>query len=255
MTRIDTICRNCVFAIYNKETQVGCECKRIYKYGRKGHKIVAASDDPNDPPPDGYKEYFVIEGTPCNMSRTKIWKETRPDGTDLMKEAKRETRIRYNWILVNRKENDILLKDRLNAIKEQTLQPERISLIRYNTSPIHPSLAGSLLNKRFKFWVIEDMVSENDHPDIGLDAIFTKYRSPFYFISDVSDNIPPPDFAEKINEIINEELVQFAIMDTDNVRVVPTAVHIKLQGGMFGTNLKEKVDAICPEKVISRKLY
>ena len=61
--RLETSCKECVFAIYNNETQTGCKHERVGKFRDRDELIEAYDDD---------KEFYVISRV-CNYFRSQKW--------------------------------------------------------------------------------------------------------------------------------------------------------------------------------------
>jgi hypothetical protein len=74
---IQTSCKNCIFALYEDQTQTGCYASRIYKY-QKLDKVVEAYD--ND------KEFYVVKSF-CNMYRNSSWNNGEADSQKAYEEA------------------------------------------------------------------------------------------------------------------------------------------------------------------------
>ena len=62
---IHTSCKDCVFAIYEDQTQTGCSMSMIEKYKAKNCEIIEAYDDD--------KEFYIINKRKCINHRKESW--------------------------------------------------------------------------------------------------------------------------------------------------------------------------------------
>ncbi len=257
MKSITTLCRDCVFSQYSIDTdgtpvQHGCDFDRIKRFRDNGVNILEASDDPEKVPPDGYKEFYAIENTICNMLRTPDWAD-KHIGESLHELVIRESQINYNWILVNKTEDSSQVRQRLIEIGKQDVKPARITFIRYPESPTEPNTIGTLINREKSLkigWSIENLTNSETTEDEGIDLILAKNKTQFYFVSEVQHPIKQ-DISMIVNNLVNVELKRFGLLDIDNVRVGSTSVHINMQGGMFFSTFRQKLEELCPDKIMA----
>jgi hypothetical protein len=259
MKSITTLCRDCIFAEYQNDydgtpVQEGCKLDRISKFKENNITILEGSDDPENPPADGYKEFYAIENTICNTLRTEKWREKHLDKNfdELIDLVNQEIKINYNWIIVNRTETEEEIRARLSEVGKQSIKPARISFIRYQSSPTQPKTIGTLINREKSLripWSIEDVVEDKTTEDETIDLILSKNKTQFYFISSANEPILT-DISIKVNDIVNSELKRFGLLEIGKVKVGASSVHINMQGGMFGTTFKEKLEALCPTGIL-----
>ncbi|NCA30639.1 MAG: hypothetical protein EBS93_07975, partial [Chitinophagia bacterium] len=65
INKIHTPCKDCVFAKYQDNTQIGCELDYISKYKSKNIEILEAYDN--------NKEFYIINGKKCIGYRENKW--------------------------------------------------------------------------------------------------------------------------------------------------------------------------------------
>ena len=70
--KFHTSCKECIFAVYNELTQIGCDLDRIEEYKAKGSNIVLEAYD-------GEKEFFIINNNKCKCFRNKYYAINRPN--------------------------------------------------------------------------------------------------------------------------------------------------------------------------------
>ena len=70
--KCNTSCKECIFAVYDDKTQIGCDLDRIDAYRDKGDNIVLEAYDDE-------KEFFVINNYKCRCFRNKYYAINRPN--------------------------------------------------------------------------------------------------------------------------------------------------------------------------------
>ena len=85
---LQTSCKECLFAIYDKDTQTGCVANRIDMFHNtpRGDVVIEAYDNE--------KEFFVIDSM-CNYFRPPTWNEGKPD----LGKAKKESQTPFTILL------------------------------------------------------------------------------------------------------------------------------------------------------------
>lgn len=247
MRVFDTVCKSCVFSLWDGITQTGCYFDRVEKYRRQGKEIVEAYDDE--------KEFYIIKDTVCTTSRTERWVEAQEekDIVQLAAAAWQEITIDYHWILVDDGRSSLTeIKEQIARCKDQTIKPSMIHVVRYPNSQCLSHEIRAALNKSKIRWSIEDVADTECILDFHIDSFVRKFPSQYYFLTH-TDIVFPANFAEEVNNIVNVELTNFGILKRGGISVVPTNVHKHLQGGAFQIPLQDKLEAKCPEAIISRE--
>lgn len=70
--KCNTSCKECIFAVYDGKTQIGCDLDRIDAYLKKGSDIVLEAYD-------NEKEFFVINNHKCRCFRNKYYAMNHPN--------------------------------------------------------------------------------------------------------------------------------------------------------------------------------
>ena len=86
---IHTPCKDCCFANYEDNTQVGCKFNLLDEYEKLGHPIREVYDDD--------KEFYVVEGRKCVYCRTNDWFAEHKD--NYKKVLEEEMKLRYTAII------------------------------------------------------------------------------------------------------------------------------------------------------------
>ena len=84
-SEFETACKNCLFAVYDENTQVGCQLGRLKKW-QDQFKVIDAYDDD--------KEFYVIKGI-CNTVREVTWN----NGVADQGKVREEVRPKFDLIL------------------------------------------------------------------------------------------------------------------------------------------------------------
>ena len=100
---LQTSCKECLFAIYDKDTQTGCVANRIDMFHNmpEGDAVIEAYDKE--------KEFFVIDSL-CNYFRPPKWNGGKPD----LEKAKKESQTSFTILICA----DDMTKEAMPSIKE-----------------------------------------------------------------------------------------------------------------------------------------
>jgi hypothetical protein len=155
---IHTPCKECVFAEYQGNTQIGCTAGMLDKFKNAGYDIVEVYD--ND------KEFFVINNKKCLFMRPQNWliKNNTNNINQALEIASKENQIKYILILdIN---NDTTL-DSINAtiafFNEQKIVPAGILVMvdkKHKLQVDIKNIAKILDSTRIK-WRIQKFIDED----------------------------------------------------------------------------------------------
>jgi hypothetical protein len=128
MSNIDknhTACKECIFAVYDKDTQTSCHLDIIKKIQATDHLEVLEVYDED-------KEFYVINKTKCPYYRKELKNKSLEERA---KEVKENIHLKY-LLLINAKPDMKLeeIKKILLEIKKATIKPKGILLIIYSES-------------------------------------------------------------------------------------------------------------------------
>ena len=244
-----TSCRDCVFAIYEENTQCGCSTGRLEKFKGIGVHIVEAQD--------GEKEYMVIERF-CNHYREKNWmtnsKPIRSWGRIKNKEktVKKEIQIRCGVVIVLRKETSVqdMEKTILACLKQKEVKPDYIVVVNSSEVP-HTEVISRMhhtIKKKAVFYAVRTSHNEASLEEC-IDLAFVQAKNGYY-ITFEGGYEPPPNFLDKIDSLINEELQPILFLKPENKidgMFVQTMIH-KMLAGNVGKPLADKIDDITKEE-------
>ena len=161
ISTIHTSCKDCVFAIYNDNTQTDCSMNMIEKYQNKGSKIIEAYDDE--------KEFFIINERKCIWYRVPSWFNQFEDANDSLEyrvtKAKEFNQINYMMLIDLKLFTIEELEKTFIEISNLDIKPKRIIFLRYNyTNNIFEFDTIKGLIDRYKIvcaWRIQTMVKKD----------------------------------------------------------------------------------------------
>lgn len=237
---IDTIhtpCKDCVFAIYNQNTQTDCALGYIDKYKDKNISVLEAYDNT--------KEFYIINGKKCIGYRENKWfKQFDLDGSDL--EAKinkyHETNHLDYIIIIDLKNLSIEnLDEILKQIQSCDIKPRKLIMVRYADNELkfpYSSIENLLKNHNVSYvWRIQTILDttlvykEILHNIISLNA---KYR----FIVSVNDyNTDIKHIIKHTNKTVHHDLDQFDIISNKDHSCIIFSSIIYRFDSFHGNNL------------------
>ena len=134
VSAISTICKNCLFAKYDKNTQIGCEFDRTQTVDNHPvYELIAAQDDD--------KEFYILNNHICPYQRTDTW--THADDEDIISKVKEEVYMPWAAILFYRHNGLDSVEERIKELKTQRVKPKVVSLV-IDAQDIHPDHFKSL---------------------------------------------------------------------------------------------------------------
>lgn len=222
--RTHTCCKNCVFAMYVGNTQVGCELGRTRKFMDQGFLLEARDDE---------KEFFLVNGRNCRAYRNKIWGEnvTKPERP---KRVREEMAVRVDaLVIIPSGLNFAALERTIRSLKSQTLRPNQVVFVsnqdavpreqlivflRQNCGDLNWKLTHIFLRK-------EDgsFMSKEEAVDIAFPGVTGEY-----YVTASAGSVFPEGFIREIDVAINDHLERFSLLTPTpqgEFQVVLTAMH------------------------------
>ena len=248
---IFTSCEDCVFSVYENDTQTSCKLNLVEKFKSKNTEVIEACNDE--------KEFYVIKSF-CNCYRNIEWGDNNVDHEASLA---RENRTRWNAIIIvgdgksgseaPEKNVSSFLEDLERtcvSVKEQSIPPILVVIV--NNSDVLPFDVSHKAHEMFDRTEISFYVSNVIEPgvtDLGcIDDAFLKCKNGFYSVFK-SGHVLKPDLLESLNNAINNELEKIALVrgyDGINGLTVQATMH-KYLGGNFSMSVEEKISKICEE--------
>jgi hypothetical protein len=238
---IKTICRDCIFAEFNEEytKQTGCKLNRLSKFAAAG--LIK----------DLYDEKTGLISVEiqrfCNACRNSEWASKYEDPEDKLK---KEIELRLDFIVIDNEkeswEDDIISS--CKSLVNQTIKPRKIIILFYrSTKPIvslREKIISLLKETNIKYEIVNVLRSVPNINNV-IDEAITKSNSQYYTLCDAGDTIDN-NFIEKLNKLLNEDLVQFSMIEPTEGRTgltVQRLIH-KLISGNYNVPVTEKIKTI-----------
>lgn len=239
ISALSTTCKECVFAKYNGNTQVGCELGRIEKI--KNHPVydlIEAYDDD--------KNFYVLNYHLCLYQRVKGWPHSDEPMDQMIESVNKEIKMNWGAILIFRNEKDSDMSrvaKRLDELFNQANPPKWVGIIN-NDVEMDVYWVIDYLIKKEVLWYIQS--SEENNIRYAIDIILDKVkhkRFSFYAVFE-SDKEISTDFYNKIHKNILDELVQYSVIkdeDSFHNMVVNKVAHLKFNGNSHNIPLETKI--------------
>ena len=120
VSEISTICKNCLFAIYDNDTQVGCKFGRTETVdSHPSYELIEAEDEE--------KQFYIFNNHICPYQRTDTW--THADDKDIETRVKEEVFMPWAAVLFYRHNGIQSVEERIKEIKSQKVPPKVVSLV------------------------------------------------------------------------------------------------------------------------------
>ncbi len=248
VSQIHTICRNCVFAKYDKNTQTGCRLNKLEDYKDAGIRLVEVTDAED-------KEFILIDGRFCMFYRNEDTMANYPK--DNWEEiVKLQTKVPYHVILIVNEDSEFKdIKESCLALKDQKSSPNLVTIVnkqyaKYVEDPknnITPSTLLELLkNTEFHQYSLKNIYDQSMDDRGLIDLVFDSSKNqpyPFYVVFESGFKIPE-SFSEDLNNAILINMMQLGFVkpfDEINGLIANRTAHKKHGGNSFGRNLEDKI--------------
>lgn len=201
-----TSCKECIFAIYNDNTQTGCMADRISKF--KPYVIEAYDDD---------KEFFVVNRI-CNLYRTHNWNGNVAD----LDKAKEEVAITFDILI----DCDNITDDYVNTIKSELINLKypnnkiKIYLFQSSQSTKEEKHKAFALYQDLKNAVISIYFNKIDY----IYGILQNTKNTFHIIIDSNNATGIGQLITTTNDLIVNNLTRFLVCKNDNKILISNMV-------------------------------
>ena len=263
LTVSTTVCRQCVFAQYDGNKQVGCAAGRLDVFRQNGVEVLDGEDEE--------RKFFLIKDKACPYFRHKdVCGEFLKTHSleDLHKKVAANLKMPYHALVFLRKHNSLEdLEKRLSELQKQSVPPQIVTVIdrSHSEDDLTPKIVGLFHNHySFNTWRSQ-RVRSVDVSDISVvDICYDNTKAMkyfFYTIFEASKPIPAT-FSEEIHHSVQEKMKSFVLLEANSDGVGETVLkiaHKKYAGNSFeirlkdklihygdGVNLIRKVEDLCP---------
>lgn len=211
---IHTPCKDCVFAKYENNTQIGCELEYISKYKNKNIEILEAYDKD--------KEFFIINGKKCIGYREIKWfnQFDLKDSSIQDKITKFYELNSLDYLLVIDLKNIDLdqMESILAQIDSLSIKPKKLIIVRYADNKSYPySVMKNLLDKYTNghIWRIQTILD----PLLVYGNILkniVSLNSNRFVVSITKHSNDIKKIIEYTNKLVHHDLDQFNIIANQN---------------------------------------
>ena len=231
VSAISTICKNCLFAKYDKNTQIGCEFDRTQTVDNHPvYELIAAQDDD--------KEFYILNNHICPYQRTDTWNHA--DDEDVVSKVREEVYMPWAAILFYRHNGLDTVEERIKELKTQRVKPKVVSLV-IDAQDIHPDHFKSLyqmMEDNFEIWYLQRVIQQ-DLPDrFTGDLCFDKmkkHRFMFYSYFESTKAIDS-NYYNKIHKFVIDDMNSYGIIKNKDDEDVHHVTISKIAHQKYGGN-------------------
>jgi len=211
--KVRTSCQNCIFAVFDQNTQKDCIHGRTERFAKQGRLVPAT---------DGTTNFDVVNGF-CNYHRTAEWANTK---TDINAALRRETDIVLGLVIYDTFEPDSHIETAIESVKALEYDHHRIKVV---ISSFVPRGVPYLMNK------VEQLLREGfqceavmnisifDKEAIDFDA-FKKCVGCTHLGKMEHNSIIRPDMVKIVNRSLNKDLEKVMMFESDDICIMPFSV-------------------------------
>jgi hypothetical protein len=207
---LQTSCKECLFAIYEKDTQTGCVADRInmFRDTPRGDMVIEAYDKE--------KEFYAIDGL-CNYFRPPKWNEGQPD----LEKAKKESQTSFTIIIYADDINKKALSSIRKSLADIDYPPDKMSIIISHDIELptpKKKMVRSLYESAGELG-IQTSINAYLHPDIQDYEAFRKAHCS-YFIKMSSRDTLPKDMMKEIDSKLNQHAARAVVFRHGNSKAI-----------------------------------
>lgn len=227
---VRTVCRDCIFAKYEDNTQTACSIGQLEKLVAAGGKLIEAYDAQN-------KEFFIIDDVLCMFRREQAWAVGKSQA-DWVKHIREEMTIQYQVIVIASPGTSFdKISKTIRSAAAQTLKPRKITVIRLDTCEIPKSHLMSMLKDYDVPWELR--CNADDDNLIIDEAVTNSQGTQYYGVFGPGFQIPENWFSYLDKKVIDQNF-EFAVISDDDVYIASRFIHEYLNGNV-GKSLTEKL--------------
>lgn len=242
ISSIATTCKNCLFAIYDGDTQIGCHFGRTEKVDEHDiFELIEAEDDD--------KEFYILNNHICPYQRTDSWIHAKDE--DIVTAVEKEVYMPWAALLFYRHNGVNAVEERIKELKQQKITP-KVTVLVIDPQDIDPDEFRSLhqmMTDNFDIWYLQ-RVFEFGLPDrFTGDLCFDKFRKHRFMFYTYFDSTKPIDldYYEKIHKFVIDDMNSYGVIknmdDNEDIHhlTISKIAHLKYAGNGNGVDLEYKI--------------
>jgi len=242
VSSISTVCKNCLFAIYDVDTQIGCHFGRTDKVdNHEVYELVEAEDTD--------KKFYILNNHICPYQRTDSW--VHSNAKDIIAEAEKEVYMPWAAILFYRHNGVSSVEERITELKSQRIPPKVVTLV-IDAQDINPDNFKSLyqmMDDNFDLWYLQRVIQQ-DLPDrFTADLCFDKMKKNRFMFYSYFESTQPIDlnYYDKIHKFVIDDMNTYGIIkhkdNDDNIQhiTISKITHLKYGGNGNGVPIEYKI--------------
>lgn len=234
----DTVCQDCLFAIYDGTTQTGCKLGKLDAYHDNGIQILECYNIDQD---GQENEFFVLDKYKCWYKRTTNWTKYSEylSGQVGLAHIEKELEISYQAIIMMKDCLEDVVKT-VVSLKNQTIPPKYYSLVQQGNqfNPLE------LRREVFSRYQLPDgkihNIIPNHSPKECMDLALKSHHLPYYLVINAGNTIDDTNLFQTINDKILNQNFKFSIIKIQNSSLVCYSIHHVLNGNYL-VDLETKV--------------
>tara|TARA_R110002110_G_scaffold102142_4_gene259159 strand:- start:1640 stop:2467 length:828 start_codon:yes stop_codon:yes gene_type:complete len=234
-SEVNTSCKDCVFAIREDSTQVGCEFNKIELYKAKGVEVIEAFDGDDN-------EFYVVKAW-CSTYREDLWKVAH-ESKDMHEQIDKETHPKITYAIVLDDLNEYDFQKTINSIQKQKFPARKIVVTCTNPAnyiSILNSIKGQLeelYDSNFRVHCTTEGMSF----EAALDESFRMAANGFFMGLECGNEVPE-NATELANYALNKQIKSLGLIKNgDNISgSLHQAVLYKFLYGYRGASFETKL--------------
>lgn len=205
----NTNCKNCIFAIYDGDTQIGCSQSRLEKF-----ETIEAYDLE--------KEFYVVKGF-CNYHRPKTWNGGIADKD----KVKNESSVTFDIIIDCSNINDEYMNSIGNLLSSIEYNKEKYKVVLCHSHISEKNVKNHVF-KLYKSIAGLELSIYNDF-DFYINNYIAKTRKTYHIY--LSDNkLVDSNIMEKINNKINDDVLKLLTAHSNETNIVSNYAYKSIMG-------------------------
>lgn len=197
--KFHTSCKECIFAVYDGITQIGCDLDRIESYRNKGDGVVIEAYDEE-------KEFFIINNNKCKCFRNKYYAINRPNQNH-KESVLQEIKTRFCIIVYANRDIDGV-KSTLVNIKHHGYPVEEVVIVLDRTEEQNKADYIVMISELLQgvTWRVNVLQQDLDHYKT-MDMVLHHNKKPFdFFVYLNAYEHLPEGVLQKIEDRLNKDI-------------------------------------------------